>query len=314
MTSAAPRGPRHSRATSHALAALLLAVPGLAWAAEGPSLEPTPTPAPAASRLLPFGAEWARARGIDLPSPFGVGVFLVSMRRDIEVTDVRVTLPGNAPASVSNVATFAVHNNTTMLAAKVDAWLLPVLNVYLLGGYSWTDSRLNATVTIDRPALPPLVLDVTTDDQVGGPLLGGGATLVAGYGPWFIMADANLSVSDIAAFDEPLAALFASARTGWSGTTGWGSWRAWVGLAWLETSRTLKVTTETSIGPVLLENRPATRQPAHRPARREPEHREALGGDARGRRQRRRRPGRRLLGGVPVLVSPAGTVGDRWAS
>ena len=89
MTSAAPRGPRHLRATSHALAALLLALPGLAWAAEGPNLEPTPTPAPEASRLLPFGAEWARARGIDLPSPFGLGVFLVSMRRDIEVTDVR---------------------------------------------------------------------------------------------------------------------------------------------------------------------------------------------------------------------------------
>ena len=246
----------HPSPLAAALALLLLLPTGAAGQAEPPAGAPPPDlapSAPAASRLLPFGADWARARGIDLPSPFGVGLFVVSMRRDIEVTDVRVTLPGNAPASVSNVATFAVHNNTTMLAAKVDAWLLPVLNVYVLGGYSWTDSRLDATVTIDRPLLPPLVLDVTQDDQVGGPLLGGGATLVAGYGPWFIMADANLSVSDIAAFDERLAALFASARTGWSGTTGWGSWRAWVGLAWLETSRTLKVTTETSIGPVLLE-------------------------------------------------------------
>lgn len=241
------------RAVPAALAALLLSTAAPVRAADAPDLAPAPPPAPVSSRLLPFGAEWARARGIDLPSPFGLGVFLVSMRRDIEVTDVRVTLPGNEPASVSNVATFAVHNNTTMLAAKVDAWLLPVLNVYVLGGYSWTDSRLDATVTIDRPLLPPLVLDVTQDEQVGGPLLGGGATLVAGYGPWFVMADANLSVADIAAFDERLAALFASARTGWSGTTGWGSWRAWVGLAWLQTSRTLKVTTETSIGPVVLE-------------------------------------------------------------
>jgi hypothetical protein len=214
-----------------------------------PDLAPS---APAPGRVLPLGADWARARGIDLPLPFGVGVFVVSMRRDIEVTDVRVTLPGNAPASVSEVASFAVHNQTTMLAAKVDAWLLPVLNVYLLAGHSWTDSRLDATVTIDRPLLPPLVLDVTQDSQVGGPLLGGGATLVAGYGPWFIMADTNYSVSDIAAFDQPLAALFASARTGWSGTTSWGGWRGWVGLAWLETSRTLAVTVQSSAGPVLL--------------------------------------------------------------
>jgi hypothetical protein len=146
-----------------------------------------------------------------------------------------------------------VHNDTTIVAAKVDAWLLPVLNVYLLAGQSWTDSRLDATVTIDRPLLPPLVLEVTQDSKVGGPLLGGGATLVAGYGPWFIMADANYSVSYISAFDEPLGALFASARTGWSGKTSWGTWRGWVGLAWLETRRTLKVTQETSIGPVVLE-------------------------------------------------------------
>jgi hypothetical protein len=250
MTSAAPL---HHRRSFLVLAALLLTATAPARAADPPDLAAAPPPAPAGSRLLPFGGDWARARGIDLPSPFGVGVFLVSMRRDIEVTDVRVTLPGNAPASVSDVASFAVHNHTTLLAAKVDAWLLPVLNVYVLAGHSWTDSRLDATVTIDRPLLPPLVLDVTENSEVGGPLLGGGATLVAGYGPWFIMADANLSVSDIAAFDEPLAALFASARTGWSGTTGWGSWRAWVGLAWLETSRTLKVTQETSIGPVVVE-------------------------------------------------------------
>jgi hypothetical protein len=200
-----------------------------------------------------LGAGWARARGIDLPLPFGVGLFVVSMRRDIEVTDVRVTLPGNEPASVSNVASFAVHNDTTLVAAKVDAWLFPILNVYLLGGHSWTDSRLDATVTIDRPLRPPLVLDVTQDSNVGGPLLGGGATLVAGYGPWFIMADANYSVSDVSAFDEPLGALFASARTGWSGTTSWGGWRGWVGLAWLETGRTLEVTQQTSAGPVLVE-------------------------------------------------------------
>jgi hypothetical protein len=253
MTSAAPSAPHRPRTWPLALAALLLTAPAPARAAEPPDLEPAPPRAPAASRLLPFGADWARARGIDLPSPFGVGIFLVSMRRDIEVTDVRVTLPGNEPASVSEVASFAVHNDTVLLAAKVDAWLLPVLNVYLLAGQSWTDGRLDATVTIDRPLLPPLVVPVTQDTQVSGPLLGGGATLAAGYGPWFIMADANFSVSDIPEFDKPLGALFVSARTGWSGTTGWGGWRGWVGLAWLETSRTLEVTAQTSVGPVLLE-------------------------------------------------------------
>ena len=52
------------------------------------------------NRPLPIAAEWALKQGIDLPNPFGIGVFLVTMSRDIEVYDVRVTLPGNEPVSI----------------------------------------------------------------------------------------------------------------------------------------------------------------------------------------------------------------------
>jgi hypothetical protein len=180
-------------------------------------------------------------------------MFVVTMRRDVEVTDVRVTLPGNEAASVSDFASFAVHNHTTLVAAKVDAWLLPVLDVYVLAGHSWTDSRLDVTVTVDRPVAPDLVLDVTQDSQVGGPLLGGGATLVAGYGPWFVLADGNYTFSDIDGFDHGLGAWFLSARTGWSGATSWGAWRGWVGVAWLETGRTLEISQQASVGMVLVE-------------------------------------------------------------
>jgi hypothetical protein len=78
---------------------------------------------------LPFGAHWALQRGIDLPNPFGVSLFVVSMSRDIEVYDVRVTVPGKEPVSVSNVASFDVRNRTTLGALKLDAWILPVLDV-----------------------------------------------------------------------------------------------------------------------------------------------------------------------------------------
>jgi len=202
-------------------------------------------------RPLPLGAEWALRRGIDLPNPFGVGLFVVTMARDIEIIDVRVTLPGGGPVSVSDVGTFAVRNHTTLMALKLDAWVLPVLNVYGLAGYSTTDSRLNAAIAIDPILAPPETLQVTQDSDVGGPLLGVGATVVAGYGRWFIMADANYNYSDIRELDGGLAAWFVSARTGWSLARGRG---VWVGAAWLTTDRTLSVSQESpTLGTVLVE-------------------------------------------------------------
>src|SRR5512147_361288 len=138
MTLAARIRRARSPALAVALTALATASPARTPAAEEPAAAP--------SRVLPLGAAWARERGIDLPQPFGAGVFLVTMSRDIEVTDVRVSLRDGEPVSVSDVGDFAVRNHTILAAAKLDAWILPVLDVYVLGGHAWTDSRLNATI------------------------------------------------------------------------------------------------------------------------------------------------------------------------
>ena len=226
----------------------------LAMSAAVPFAVAAQTPDLTWNRPLPLGAKWALRRGIDLPNPFGVGLFVVTMSRDIEVTDVRVSLPGGEPASVSDVGSFAVRNHTTLAALKFDAWLLPVLNVYGLAGYAATDSRLNAAITIDRILAPPEIIQVTQDADVGGPLVGVGATAVAGYGPWFILTDANYNYSEIRELDDGLAAWFVSARTGWSGATRLGAWRAWVGAAWLATDRTLRISQESpALGTVLVE-------------------------------------------------------------
>lgn len=203
---------------------------------------------------LPLWADWAREQGIDLPKPFGTSIFVVTMSRDIEIIDVRVSLPGNAPVSVSDVADFKVRNNTTLMALKLDTWVLPLLNVYALAGTTLTDSRLNALVTLDRPILNPAKLELVQEAAVGGPLLGGGATMVGGYGPWFAMVDANYNYTAIKELDGGIAAWFVSSRTGWSGTGPGFNWRTWVGAAWLETQRTLVMTEESpALGTVKVE-------------------------------------------------------------
>lgn len=215
---------------------------------------PPPEAPPSASRFLPIGAEWAKRRGVDLPLPFGVSALLITMSRDVEVTDVRVTLPGQAPVSLSDVATFAVRNETTVAAVKLDAWILPVLDVYLLAGGTWTGSSLDVAVTVDRPLLPPVVVESTQNTRINGPLLGFGATLVAGYGPWFALLDANWNYTKMDQLDGSIQAVFVSGRTGLSGTTGWGSWRGWIGVAYLGADTTLVATEESpTLGTVKIE-------------------------------------------------------------
>lgn len=227
--------------------AMLLTAPEISWSL-------TQRPDTTWNRPLPVGANWALRHGIDLPNPFGVSLFFITMSRDLEISDVRVTLPAEEPASISNIANFAVRNRTTLASLKLDAWVLPLLNLYVLAGHTWTDTRLDAAITIDRIIRDPVVIEITQDADVGGPLLGAGATVVAGHGPWFIMADGNYNYSDIKELDHGIGAWFVSARTGWSGASRSRSWRAWVGAAYLETDRTLSISQESPIlGTVLVE-------------------------------------------------------------
>ncbi len=209
---------------------------------------------PAWNRPLPLFADWAVKRGIDLPNPFGAGIFVVFMERDIAIDDVRVTLEGSAPVSISDVAAFTLRNQTSLAALKLDAWILPVLNVYGLVGRTWTESNLGVAITIDPIIGDPITIELDENSSVGGPFFGGGATLVAGHGRWFIMGDANYTYSSLDQFDGTIKALFLSGRTGWSGDLSWGAWRAWAGAAYLDSGRSLSISQENGIlGEVIVE-------------------------------------------------------------
>jgi len=235
---------------------MLVSMPELVFASVSAATDTTATQADVSTwdRPLPFFADWAVDRGIDLPNPFGAGVFVVFMERDIAIDDVRVTLEGNPPESISDAVAFDLRNQTTLAALKLDAWILPVLNVYGLVGRTWTDSNMGIAVTIDPIIGDPVTIEVDSNTDVGGPFAGGGITLVAGHGRWFIMGDANYTYSSLDQFDGSIQALFMSGRTGWSGDLSWGNWRAWVGAAYLDSGRTLTINQENRIlGEVIVE-------------------------------------------------------------
>mgnify|MGYP001829125192 CR=1 FL=1 len=197
-----------------------------------------------ANGFSPLQRGWYEERGIELPRRFGVTLNFISMERDIEVTDVTVKVGNRPPESIADRASFDVANRTTLMMARFDAWVLPFLDLYVMAGQTGTDTSMVASFDIAPPAGDPIPVVVEQNSRVDGPLFGGGATLVVGHGSFFAMLDANYARSDLELFDGTIDALLLSGRVGWFRDTNLGQWRVWTGLMYLNSSRTLTITTD----------------------------------------------------------------------
>lgn len=221
-----------------------LAQPG--WAEEGEEEK---------QRILPFFKEWFDEQDIDLPLPYGVGLVGIYMERSIEVDDVRVSFGDRPPTSVSETAEFGVKNDTSVISARADAWILPFLNVYLMGGKTRSDSLMNVEVEIPVPGPgDPIRRTIEVDSDVEGPFWGGGATAVFGYGNWFGMLDANYGVADLDLFEGELDIWLFSGRAGRMVQQDTRQWMFWAGAMYMDSKRTVLLTEDLPvIGPTLIE-------------------------------------------------------------
>lgn len=192
----------------------------------------------------PWQRGWYEDQGIELPRRFGIALNFISMERDIEVTDVTVKVGNRPPESISDRSSFDVSNRTTLSMARLDAWVLPFLDLYIMAGQTRTDTSMVASFEIAPPTGDPIPVVVEQNSRVDGPLYGGGATLVVGHGAFFAMLDANYARSDLELFDGTIDALLLSGRVGWFRDTGLGQWRVWTGVMYLKSSRTLTITTD----------------------------------------------------------------------
>jgi hypothetical protein len=183
------------------------------------------------SSFLPLMGEEATKRGIELPLPFGTGLVYYHLSRDIDISDVRVGRNGARPTSVSDFAQLGSNSNVDNLNIKLDAWLLPFFNVYLIAGYVWNQSETTIDVSLP-PLLPggtPRQARMTVPTSLEGTVGGGGVTLAGGYGPYFMTYDASLAQADLG-FDDRFKAVITSIRGGWNGKAGTRPLRAWASV------------------------------------------------------------------------------------
>ncbi|MGH7741132.1 MAG: hypothetical protein ACRENS_03835 [Candidatus Eiseniibacteriota bacterium] len=195
------------------------------------------------SSFLPLMGDAARAHGVELPLPFGAGLVFYHLSRDIRITDVRVGRNGAEPASVSEYASLGSRADVNNLNFKVDAWILPFVNLYAIAGYIWNESTTKVNVTLPplTPIGQPRHLYFELPTKMEGSVAGLGMTLAGGYGPYFMTYDLNVAQADLG-FDDRFKAVVTSIRAGWNGEAGNKPLRAWASATDWNTAATATAT------------------------------------------------------------------------
>lgn len=146
--------------------------------------------------LAPSIPAWAQNRGIgaaqgySLPSPWGIGITIYSLNQPYDIVDLQVPLAG---LDISAAEELTVQNSTDSYHLKFDYWLLPFLDIYVLGG------RIDGTTTVELGkvdlGLPIRLNDIRVD--YSGLMYGGGVSLAYGSDTWFATLTYDITRTDL---------------------------------------------------------------------------------------------------------------------
>ncbi len=206
-------------------------------------------PAEPITRKLPIWGEKARAKGYELPLPFGTGVNQVFMAQDIELRNVKVGI-GAPIIEIEGLDFEDAQSHDSATTARLDLWLLPFANIYGIFGYINGETELD--LDIGRilgglppvPGLPPIVAPGGTTDlniDYNGVTYGGGLTLAGGYKNFFASVDGNYTYSNVDVVDGKIRVYTISPRVGmlFNPESVPGSLALWVGAMWMRYRQTI---------------------------------------------------------------------------
>ncbi|WP_141705948.1 outer membrane beta-barrel protein [Vibrio rumoiensis] len=93
--------------------------------------------------VLPFGGQLAIYNGYDLPLPFGVSFLFSHIEQDQSISNLKVGYGGSANTNIDFLSFDKFRTNTNTPQLKIDAWVLPFLNVFATVG------RIKGTIDIN---------------------------------------------------------------------------------------------------------------------------------------------------------------------
>ncbi|MDC9593911.1 hypothetical protein [Xenorhabdus sp. IM139775] len=171
------------------------------------------------SRILPIWGDAARAKGYDLPEPFGASYSYINLRQDIVVDSIKYEFSNPKykffEKIMINAGKTREKSETHML--KLDSWVLPFMNVYGVYGKTKGTSKTN----LDSIYLPnsepgePAWEDIPFELNFKGKTFGGGVTLAGGYNQFFATLDTNYTRTNLDILDGDISALVITPRVGY---------------------------------------------------------------------------------------------------
>ena len=180
------------------------------------------------SDSLPLGK--SLAAGHELPLPLGISANVFFLEQDMEAQSTVISAPTLGLQS-SQADVGKIESRATSTTMKLDAWLLPFLNIYAVAGYADGETTANdfSIPTLANILPPGVKLPPLFSLPYSGPVYGGGVTLAAGYNQFFASVDANYTESDLDIGDSTIEAFVISPRIGITGDLGGLSGALYVG-------------------------------------------------------------------------------------
>ncbi len=178
-----------------------------------------------AESRLPFFQDRV-PEGTELPRPWGIGIDFYTMDQDYEIESLIFNVPG---ISLDDPSLLSVTNEVQHLDVKLDAWVLPFLNVFAIFGHIESDTVIDLSrAPVQGLPFPLGKLPVSTDGTVKGL----GFTLVYGKDNWFASVTTTVTETNLSGnFDSSVDSTTVQPRVGIVR----GQWQYWVGGLFLDT-------------------------------------------------------------------------------
>lgn len=149
----------------------------------------------------------------------------MNIRQNINVDSINfngLSLGGRSLDNAFKISVGNTRERSKTETLKLDAWLLPFMNVYGLIGYTDGHSVSQIGVGIKGPLkdrTPSSLQNLAFQLDFKGTTYGVGTTLVGGVGNWFTAFDANYTQTRFDILDGSIDALTLSPRIGYRFTT-----------------------------------------------------------------------------------------------
>lgn len=188
---------------------------------------------------LPFLKEEALALGHKLPPAYGISSGYMKVEQGVNIDSIGFSglkfLNKPIATDAIDITTTQGQQMTEVFHIRADAWLLPFLNLYAIGGkvqgYSDTDISINKFTLPSGTEIPlpdsltglPFRLDLD------GYVYGAGVTVAGGTGNWFTLIDASYTKTDLTVIDGEISTFVLSPRLGYEFTVNQQPLRLWIG-------------------------------------------------------------------------------------